>query len=44
MIDHLLGLLHPLDIVAGPPFGKLRTALLESLDELTIPGVVHDLA
>src|SRR4029453_12450111 len=40
VIDHLLCLLYPLDIILGPPLRKLRTALLESLDESTEPGIV----
>jgi hypothetical protein len=40
VIDHLLRLLYPLDIVLGPPLRKLGTVLLESLDESTKPGIV----
>src|SRR5215208_2306700 len=43
VIDHLLCLLYPLDIILGPPLRKLRTALLESLDESTKPGIVDQM-
>src|SRR4029450_7456219 len=43
VIDQLLSLLYPLDIVLGPPLRKLGTALLESLDESTKPGVVDQM-
>src|SRR5215213_11960397 len=43
VIDHLLCLLYPLDIVLGPPLRKLGTALLESFDESTKPGIVDQM-
>jgi hypothetical protein len=43
VIDRLLSLLYPLDVVLGPPSRKLGTALLESLDESTIPGIVDQM-
>ena len=36
VIDHLLGLLGPLDIVPGPPSSKLGTALSETLDAVSM--------
>ena len=44
VLDHLLGLLHPFDIVSGPPCSKLRTALFESLDKPIKPGIVDQMA
>src|SRR5215218_2256337 len=43
VIDHLRSLLYPLDIVQRPPLRKLGTALLESLDESTKPGIADQM-